>query len=251
MLGRNELARWAATFGVADEQVRRDHLITHILAAVATMAVGDVVFYGGTALGRTHLPGFRLSEDVDLLVSPRPEWAARLEDLLPRALRRQIGPSGWDPAPTAVPERVGARLVAADLSVRVQLVAYDVEQRRWPVERRSIETRYADAPPIELAVPTRATFAAMKTLAWADRHAPRDLADLSALAEIGALDKAAATLVLRMAGWRPMPALFDTIPDLTRRAWHVDLAHQMATPPDPDAALAAVRTAWAAVFNTP
>lgn len=254
MLGSNELAHWAAAFGVADEQIRRDHLITHVLAAVATMAVGDVggdvVFYGGTALSRTHLPGFRLSEDVDLLVSPRPEWGARIEQEVPRALRRHIGPSSWDPAPTMVPERVGGRLVAGDLSVRVQLVTYDAEQRRWPVERRPVETRYADAPSIELTVPSRAAFAAMKTLAWADRHTPRDLADLSALAEMGALDTAAAELVVRMAGWRPIPALFDMIPDRTRSAWQVDLAHQMATPPDPDQALATVRSAWTAAIDT-
>lgn len=251
MLGRKELARWAATFGVADEQVRRDHVISHILGAVATMAAGDVVFYGGTALARTHLPGFRLSEDVDLLVSPRPEWAARIEQELPQALRRHVGPSDWDPAPTTVPEAIAGRLVAGALSVQVQLVSYDVQQRRWPVERRPIETRYADAPQIELNVPTRATFAAMKTIAWADRHTPRDLADLSALAGIGALDSAAAKLVADMAGWRPIPALFEAIPARTRAAWHVDLAHQMAAPPDPDEALATVRTAWAEAIRTP
>jgi predicted nucleotidyltransferase component of viral defense system len=209
------------------------------------------VFYGGTALSRTHLPDFRLSEDVDLLVSPRVEWAERIERELPRALRRHVGPSVWDPAPTIVPERAAARLVAGGLSIRVQLVPYDVEQRRWPVERHPIETRYADAPPIELTVPTRATFAAMKTLTWADRHAPRDLADLAALARIGALDAAAANLVVDMAGWRPIPALFDTIPDRTRAAWDVDLAHQMAVPPDPDDALVTVRSAWAAAIDSP
>jgi predicted nucleotidyltransferase component of viral defense system len=248
MLGRSELAHWAARFGVADDQIRRDHVITHILVSLAATEANDVVFYGGTALARTHLPDFRLSEDVDLLVSPRAEWAERIERELPRALRRHVGRSGWDPAPTLVPERAAARLVAGGLSVRVQLVSYDAEQRRWPVERHPIETRYADAAPIELTVPTRATFAAMKTLAWADRHTPRDLADLAALAGIGALDAAAARLMAEMAGWRPIPALFDTIPEQTRAAWHVDLAHQMVVPPNPDEALAAVRAAWAAAI---
>jgi hypothetical protein len=51
-----------------------------------------------------------------------------------------------------------------------------------------------------------------------------------------------------MVGWRPIPALFDTIPEQTRAAWHLDLAHQMVVPPNPDEALAAVRAAWAAAI---
>ena len=38
------------------EQVRRDHLISHVLAALATdVSTNDLVFFGGTALSRTHL----------------------------------------------------------------------------------------------------------------------------------------------------------------------------------------------------
>jgi hypothetical protein len=78
MLRRDELRHWAGIFGVADEQVRRDHMISHILVAVATLGGQGLVFYGGTALARTHLPAFRLSEDVDFLVDPRKDWAARV-----------------------------------------------------------------------------------------------------------------------------------------------------------------------------
>jgi hypothetical protein len=247
MLRRDELAHWARTFGVADEQVRRDHVISLILTAVAAFESPGLVFYGGTALARTHLATFRLSEDVDFLVEPRRDWAARVEEHLPRALRRHVGTVTWDPGPTAVPDRAPARLVAGGLSVRVQLVALDPEQARWPVERRKLVMRYADAPAAALTVPTRSAFAAMKTLAWADRHAPRDLADLAALAELGAFDVAGATLVADMGGWHPIPAMFDHVPDATRAAWAVDLNHQMATPPDPDTCLEAVRSAWAAV----
>lgn len=35
MLDPQELSRTASAFGVAEEQVRRDHLISHILAALA------------------------------------------------------------------------------------------------------------------------------------------------------------------------------------------------------------------------
>ena len=69
MLQPDELANTAAAFGVADEQVRRDHLISHVLAGLADLEL-PVVFFGGTALGRTHLinpeGGARLSEDIDL-----------------------------------------------------------------------------------------------------------------------------------------------------------------------------------------
>jgi hypothetical protein len=250
MLRRDEVARWGATFGVADEQVRRDHLISHVLASLAALDGAGIVFYGGTALARTHLPFFRLSEDVDLLVAPRREWAVRVEEHLPPALRRNFGSVTWDPAPTSVPAGAPASLVTGALSVRVQLAALDAEQVRWPVERRNLEMRYADVPAAVLAVPTRSAFVSMKTLAWADRHAPRDLADLAALAQLGAFDRDAAALVADMAGWRPGPAMFSRLPAATRHAWTTDLTHQMASPLDPDIALHTVRAAWASVAES-
>ena len=212
VLRTDEIARWTRTFGVSDEQIRRDHAISHILVALAALDGPGIVFYGGTALGRVHLPTFRLSEDIDLLVEPRKEWAARIEEHVPRQLRRHVGPGTWDPGPTLVPDSAPARLVTGTVSVRVQLVTLDAEHSRWPVERRQLEMRYADAPSVEMVVPTRSAFAAMKTLAWADRHAPRDLADLAALAELGALDLTAADLVADMGGWRPTAAMFEHIP---------------------------------------
>jgi hypothetical protein len=247
VLRNSEIARWANTFRATDEQIRRDHVISHVLVALAALDGSGLVFYGGTALARVHLPDFRLSEDIDLLVDPREDWAARIEEQVPRRLRRHVGAATWDPGPTQVPDRAPARLVTGAISVRVQLVALDAEQARWPVERRPLEMRYADAEQVDLVVPTRSAFAAMKTLAWADRHAPRDLADLAALAELGALDPAGADLVADMAGWRPTPAMFQHIPDQTRAAWSVDLAHQMAALPDPDRCLETVRTAWSTI----
>jgi predicted nucleotidyltransferase len=42
--------------------------------------------------------------------------------------------------------------------------------------------RYSDLPEsAELRVPTPSGFAAMKLMAWFDRHTPRDLYDLAAL----------------------------------------------------------------------
>ena len=58
---QDDLETVAAKFGVGMEQVRRDHLISHILGALTTMdGTDDLTFFGGTALSRTHLPNLRL-----------------------------------------------------------------------------------------------------------------------------------------------------------------------------------------------
>src|ERR1035437_7763140 len=65
------IAEWeqvAARFGVGMEQVRRDHLISHVLAAISSaVSTEELVFFGGTALSRTHLADARLSEDIGLI----------------------------------------------------------------------------------------------------------------------------------------------------------------------------------------
>lgn len=94
--------------------------------------------------------------------------------------------------------------------------------------------RYADAPAVEMTVPTRAAFSAMKTLAWADRRAPRDLADLAALAELGAFDPVGAALVAGMGGWRPPSSAFDQLPD-NRAAPRLAPRPEPAASPDADA----------------
>ena len=56
-LARSEQAEVQAKFGVSVEQVRRDHLISHLLGALAGMGNKvDVIFFGRTALSRTLLP---------------------------------------------------------------------------------------------------------------------------------------------------------------------------------------------------
>jgi hypothetical protein len=63
----DEKAYFAEQFGVAAEQVERDHLISHVLAFLAQEFGDRIHFIGGTALARTHLPDGRLSEDIDLI----------------------------------------------------------------------------------------------------------------------------------------------------------------------------------------
>jgi predicted nucleotidyltransferase component of viral defense system len=67
-LDANEARAVADQFGVAVEQVRRDHLIFHILAGVSQTHRDEVTFFGGTALARTLLPHGRLSEDIALRI---------------------------------------------------------------------------------------------------------------------------------------------------------------------------------------
>lgn len=55
MLADAELRVGAERFGVDDQQVRRDHLISHVLAAISAVAGESVIFFGGTALARSVL----------------------------------------------------------------------------------------------------------------------------------------------------------------------------------------------------
>src|SRR5437879_3042599 len=96
-LGPDERAATAAQFGVADSQVERDYLISLLLADLSANYPESIVFFGGTALARTHLPDGRLSEDIDLIAStPRSPLAAELTRTLPRAVQRRFGRLKWE-----------------------------------------------------------------------------------------------------------------------------------------------------------
>lgn len=194
-MNADERAAVARQFGVAPEQVGRDHLISHLLAFLSQNFKDRIQFIGGTALARTHLRDGRLSEDIDLIaIDERKAVAADLDSVLPRALARTHGRLTLDPPLSGVAD-TGAAVVrtTAGAVVRIQLLAAH-GRALWPTERRSLEQRYRDAPAAELIVPTLPAFAASKTATWADRHAPRDLWDLWALNRIGAIDAAALKL---------------------------------------------------------
>lgn len=79
MLDPHQVQVVAETFGVDESQVLRDHLISHLLAAISTEAAEQIVFFGGTALARSLIPDGRLSEDIDLIAtSTRTAIAQRL-----------------------------------------------------------------------------------------------------------------------------------------------------------------------------
>lgn len=235
----------ADRFGVPSEQVERDHLVSHLLAVLAPGREDRLHFIGGTALARTHLPHGRLSEDIDLIaLGGRADMAREIEALLPRALERRHGRLVWAPGLSEVRDTEGAYLRTVDgLTVKIQLLS-SRNRVLWPTEVRSIEQRYADAPPASLRVPTLAAFAAGKAATWFDRRAPRDLWDLWALAELGAIDAAAAGLYRSHGptGRPPSPELFDRAP--TEAEWLAQLAGQTRLTVTARTALEVVRTAW-------
>lgn len=245
MLDPAELQNVAAVFGVAEAQVVRDHLISHMLAAISEELADVVVFFGGTALARTFVPDGRLSEDIDLLATTnRSETAARLTGLLPRALRREFPGLTWDPAPTAVREPMPAIASSPDGAlVRIQLLSA-TGYPQWPTQRLDLVQRYSDAPSAQLSVPTAAGFAAAKATAWRDRRASRDLWDLWALAARGHLDGDAARLYARLGPTNraPDPDDYANAPDQAR--WERDLGGQVQLTITAAQAADAVEAAW-------
>lgn len=250
MIDPDEAVAIAERFGVALEQVRRDHLISHLLAALAVGAGDQVVFFGGTALTRTHLPDGRLSEDIDLLaVGDRSSAAAAVEATLAAGVRREYGRLAWEPALRETRGSESAVLRTVDgITVRVQLLS-STGYPPWPTEVRDLHQRYGDAPPARLRVFTRAAFAASKTVAWHDRAAPRDLYDLWALAGRGALDAEALDLWMRFGptGRVPTKDMFATAPVET--SWRAQLGGQTRLTVTADEALDVVRVGWAAAVS--
>lgn len=241
----DEWAAVAERFGVDMEQVRRDHLISYLLGAIAAgVPSDDVVFFGGTALSRTYLTDARLSEDIDLIaLAPRADVAAQIEAATRRGLARSHGRPTWRPELSATsgsqPATVG---VEGTASVQVQLLSG--EGHLWPTEVRDIDQRYSDAPPARLRTLTAAGFAAAKLTAWMDRHAPRDLYDLWALAERGLIDADALDVFTRCGphGRPPTGWVFKDAPDET--AWRRALGHQTRLRVTAAEALDSVRAAW-------
>lgn len=237
----------ADRFGVAIEQVRRDHLISHILAALSAFHREQVIFFGGTALARTYLPTGRLSEDIDLIATgARRETAVAIEQTLERALRRSHGRISWAPRLTAVRDTDAAVLLANDgqLAVRLQLLDH-LSYAPWPTELHRMDQRYSDVGSATLRVPTAAAFAAWKTVAWHDRCAPRDLWDLWALAQSGEITTHAAELFVAHGpiSNAPQPWMFTSAPAEER--WQAQLSAQTRLAGSAAEALQVVADAWA------
>lgn len=128
MLDPAESAAVAAAFGVADTQVRRDHLLSHLLGALSSTASDAVVFFGGTALARTYLPDGRLSEDLDLLaVDSRATAVGHVQTVLSDGSRREFGRLTWTPNLASVRD-----VDPAVLSTAEGLTDHAVDPIGWP-----------------------------------------------------------------------------------------------------------------------
>lgn len=242
---QDELDAIGAQFGADVQQVRRDHLISHVLAAIAQhVSSDDVAFFGGTALSRTYLTNARLSEDVDLIaLRPRAEVAAEIETALSRGLARSYGRPSWTPALTRTTGSEPAVLTTVD-GTRLQIQLLSGDGYQWPTEVVDLAQRYSDAPPARMRTLTAPAFAASKLSAWIDRGAPRDLYDLWALAEDDLITPDALDVFVRFGqfGRPPSDWVFDRVP--TGLDWRHALSHQTILEVEPEDAAAAVRAAW-------
>jgi hypothetical protein len=245
VLDPDELQDVALTFGVDESQVLRDHLISHLLAAISVEVTNEIVFIGGTALARSFIPDGRLSEDIDLIASgSRRDIAVRLTTALPHALRREFPGLNWQPSLVEAREPAPAIIRSPEgLVVRIQLLS-STGYPQWPTQAVDLVQRYTDAPPARLTVPTAAGFAAAKAVAWHDRRTSRDLWDLWALAERGHLDKPAAELYARLGPTNhpPDPADYATPPEQSQ--WERDLGAQIRLTVTSTDAATTVARAW-------
>lgn len=249
MLSLDELAREAEHFGVAEQQVRRDHAISHALAALSRGAAQDVIFFGGTALSRTHALAARLSEDIDLIARrPREQVVATVRQRIEQGLLRSHGRITWNPDFTTNDVDAAVLDTPDGISIKLQVLG-SLGHQNWPVEMTAIDQRYSDAAPARLYVPTAESFAGWKTSAWLDWHAARDLYDLWALAERGHLTPEAAELFIQHGPTNgpPKAFMFDTAP--TEREWTAQLAGQTRLTVTAADAIEVVRQAWASAVG--
>lgn len=245
MIGDEEIDSAARQFGAPKSQVVRDHLISHVLAALADFsATNRVTFFGGTALCRTWLPNLRLSEDIDLLVDS-PDVSDEIRSHLSQALRRQFPTLEWTKLGSHHDvETCTLTTEATDLKVQFALWRHGWEDA-IKTSKATVALRYSDLPSTtELTVPTPAGFSVMKLLAWLDRAAPRDIYDLAALADAKMIDATALESVRMIAGFTPTSRAITNVPmSRVREEWDNELNHQLNNPKSLDECVALVRDA--------
>lgn len=244
-LGLDEIARARDLFGVDEQQIRRDHAISLVLAELSAHMAGKLYFFGGTALNRTHIPNGRLSEDIDLIATGnRPSIADRVTAAVERALRRAHGRVEWQPGfDRGDGVRPAMAVTSSGVALQIQVLS-SLGYPDWPSEYRDVEQHYPDVGPATLRVPTMPAFAAWKTVAWTDRQTSRDLYDLRSLAQGGAFTSEAVDLFVRLGptGRRPTKRMFETGP---RDNWTVSIGAQTRLDFSAGEALQEVRDAWA------
>lgn len=241
MLDGFEALRVQEQFGVALLQVKKDHAISHTLSVLPRLN-GDVVFFGGTGLARTHLKFGRLSEDIDLYTTQRDSVVGQLKDL-PNWIEQEFPSSNWEILPSLASDG-SSSLLNCETGISISVQVLDSRSRRWeqiPTENFQIEQRYSDVPRTSLRVPTFDGFVAMKALAWFDRSAPRDLFDLGALSMVGPVTSTARSVIREVLGHELSVAMMKkSLPG----DWQSQLAHQTKSFDNPVATLTRVICWW-------
>jgi len=223
MLESNELDQVQRLFSSSELQVRRDHAISHVLAAIQNIRA-EFVFFGGTALSRTYLTNGRLSEDIDLYSNSR-EVLSRELDHLPEMIEQEFSGANWESLPSQVSDPRSA-LLNCDSSIKIKVQVLDAPSRGWqriPTGITPIHQRYSDVPATKLFTPTFDGFVAMKALVWFDRRAARDLFDLEGLSHRGEVTESARELIDQLRGFGLTRAMMN---GKVSGLWHEELAHQ-------------------------
>lgn len=239
MISVAEVAEIGGRHGVPESQIWRDWVVSHLLHALGEIQhETSVVFYGGTALCRTWCRDLRYSEDVDLLVVDFPGAADLIQRRLTRLVRRELPDLSWGP-PLRTNRTITTNALTENRTVKVQFVEQRPREDQIPTTIAPVTLRYSDLPAtVDLRVPTAEGFAAMKLMAWHQRQAPRDLFDLAALAEIGAITAAALDLTEHVSGTRiGSRVLNQKLPPRVLSEWNTQLAHQLREPMSADACL--------------
>lgn len=223
MLEVGELLQVQSLFASSELQVRRDHAISHILAAIQNLKSG-MVFYGGTALSRTFLADGRLSEDIDLYTEDRKKLCQELDEI-PDLIEQEFPEANWQKMPSRLRDAESTNLSCGS-SIQIRLQIVDSHPRDWqkvPAELAEIYQRYSDVSHTRLFVPTFDGFVAMKALAWFDRRAARDLFDLEALSRKGGVTENARDLVQSLRGYRLSKEMLEW---KVAGNWNEELANQ-------------------------
>ncbi len=242
MISDREVSRAAARLGVPEGQVRRDHLLSHLIRGLKD--VPGIVFVGGTALNRTYLSDARLSEDIDLHLL---NGGSGIVDELLDAVRLEF-PDLSIQTQSRYGDVTTAILASEDLRVQVQLVSFRHDWARLPTRSALVRLRYGDLDgAVELRIPTTSAFVAMKIAAFVDRRAARDLFDLAQLARLDLVDTTSLDLTKQLLGRRPVPAEFALPP--SNEEWRIELSHQVKELGTPEDALTTVRSALAELLD--
>jgi len=245
MIDVEEIRVHTTSWGTSEEQIRKDHLISHLLSALAGLE--GFIFFGGTALNRIVLVNRRLSEDIDLYLDPAsPADTSLILDGFRAGTRREFP----DLLITSVGTRGDVRtfaVTAEDLTVQLQVVGTRQEMSRYETALADVELRYSDLPSaVALRAPVADAFVAMKCIAYEDRRAPRDLYDLASLARAGAIRPTSIEALRKSRNFGPIRERYSPTHAPSLDSWETELAHQLFDPGSPLEALEAVREALGA-----